>query len=45
MNQKIFENLLKNIKEYRKVKNHNSNALLYLLSFNHDRDDILLNLE
>ena len=45
MNQKIFENLLKNIKEYRKVKNHNSNALLYLLSFNPDRDDILLNLE
>ena len=45
LNQKIFENLLKNIKEYRKIKSHNSNALLYLLSFNPDRDDILLNLE
>ena len=45
LNQKIYENLLKNIKEYRKIKSHNSNALLYLLSFNPDRDDILLNLE
>ena len=45
LNKKIFENLLKIIKEYRKTKNHNSNALLYLLSFNPDRDDILLNLE
>ena len=45
LNEKIFDNLLKNIKEYRKIKNHNSNALLYLLSFNPDRDDILLNLE
>ena len=45
LNKKIFDNLLKNIKEYRKIKNHNSNALLYLLSFNPDRDDILLNLE
>mgnify|MGYP002626069953 FL=1 len=45
MNQKIFDNLLKNIKEYRKMKSHNSTALLYLLSFNPERDDILMNLE
>ena len=45
LNKKIFENLLNNIKEYRKIKHHNSNALLYLLSFNPERDDILLNLE
>ena len=45
MNKKIHENLLHNIKEYRKLKNYNSNALLYLLSFNPDRDDILMNLE
>ena len=45
INQKISENLLKNIKEYRKVKSHNSIPLLYLLSFNPEKDDILLNLE
>ena len=45
MNKKIHENLLHNIKEYRKLKNYNSNALLYLLSFNPDKDDILMNLE
>ena len=45
LNQKISENLLKNIKEYRKVKSHNSIPLLYLLSFNPEKDDILLNLE
>ena len=28
-----------------KLKNYNSNALLYLLSFNPDKDDILMNLE
>ena len=45
LNKKIFENLLKNIKDYRKIKNNNSTPLLYLLSFNPERDDILLNLE
>ena len=45
LNQKISNNLLQNIKEYRKIKSHNSKPLLYLLSFNPERDDILLNLE
>ena len=45
LNKKIFDNLLKNIKDYRKVKNHNSTPLLYLLNFCPERDDILLNLE
>ena len=45
MNQKIAENLLNNIKDYRKVKNHNSKPLIYLLSFNPEKDDILMNLE
>ena len=45
LNEKIHENLIKHIKEYRKIKNENSTALLYLLSFWPERDDILLNLE
>ena len=45
LNEKIHENLLKNIKEYRKIKKENSVPLLRLLSFWPERDDILLNLE
>ena len=37
--------MLKCIKEYRKAKNQNSNALLALLWFYPEHDDILLNLE
>ena len=45
MNQRIQENLLTNIREYRKVKNRNSKPLIYLLNFNPEKDDILMNLE
>ena len=45
INEKIHENLIKCLKEYRKVKNENSNALLALLWFYPEHDDILLNLE
>ena len=45
MNQKISENLLTNIRNYRKAKNHNSKPLLHLLYFNPEKDDILMNLE
>ena len=45
MNQRIQENLLTNIREYRKTKNRNSKPLLYLLHFNPEKDDILMNLE
>ena len=45
LNEKIHEDLMKCIKEYRKIKNENSNALLALLWFYPEHDDILLNLE
>ena len=45
LNEKLHEDLLKCIKEYRKAKNQNSNALLALLWFYPEHDDILLNLE
>ena len=45
INEKIHEELIKCLKEYRKVKNENSNALLALLWFYPEHDDILLNLE
>ena len=45
MNEIIHEELINSIKEYRKVKNENSNALLGLLWFYPEHDDILLNLE
>ena len=45
LNEKIHEQLIQCIKEYRKSKNENSNALLALLWFYPEHDDILLNLE
>ena len=45
LNEKIHEELIKCIKEYRKSRNENSNALLALLWFYPEHDDILLNLE
>ena len=45
VNERIHEELIKSIKEYRKLKNVNSNALLALLWFYPEHDDILLNLE
>ena len=45
LNEKMHEDLLKCIKEYRKARNENSNALLALLWFYPEHDDILFNLE
>ena len=45
LNERIHEKLIKCIKEYRKLRNENSNALLALLWFYPEHDDILLNLE
>ena len=45
INERIHEKLIKCIKEYRKLRNENSNALLALLWFYPEHDDILLNLE
>ena len=45
INERIHTELIKCIKEYRKIKNENSNALLALLWFYPEHDDILLNLE
>ena len=45
LNEKIHEDLIKCIKEYRKLKNKNSNGLLAMLWFYPEHDDILLNLE
>ena len=45
INEKIHEELIKCIKNYRKIKNENSNSLLALLWFYPEHDDILLNLE
>ena len=45
LNDRLYEDLIKCIKEYRKIKNKNSNALLAMLWKYPEHDDILLNLE
>ena len=45
INDRLYEDLIKCIKEYRKIKNKNSNGLLAILWKYPEHDDILLNLE